>query len=376
MFTSKSSGVVQFMANDVMTATRPRRSHHWGMLRLVLVATLLLCACKRESPSPTTQPRAPASGPKVYVTNEDSGDVTIIDSATNEVTGRIAVGKRPRGVRVHNHQLFVALSGTPKGGPGVNELQLVSDRAADGIAVVDLRDRKLARVLPSGHDPESFDVAGGTLVVSNEDSALASFVDLARGEVVGSVKVGGEPEGVTTHPSGKFVYVTSETDSRVDVLEVSSRSVVATIETGHRPRAIAFTPDGTRAFVTCEMSGSVTVIDAIAHKKTNDVALASDGVEPRPRPMGARVSPDGRTLWVSAGRAKYVYAIDAQSLALKHTIPDVGVRPWGLDITGDGRFVYVANGPSNDVTVIDASTAKIVKRIVAGSSPWGVAVAR
>ncbi len=74
------------------------------MQRRLLLATLLLCACKRDPSKVKTEQRAKASGPILYVTNEDSGDVTVIDGATNTVVGRIAVGKRPRGLRVHNER--------------------------------------------------------------------------------------------------------------------------------------------------------------------------------------------------------------------------------------------------------------------------------
>src|SRR4051812_21715971 len=58
-------------------------------------------------------PRAggPARPYRVYVTNERSGDVSVIDAATNRVVQTIPVGKRPRGVRVgrDGKTVYVAL---------------------------------------------------------------------------------------------------------------------------------------------------------------------------------------------------------------------------------------------------------------------------
>jgi YVTN family beta-propeller protein len=54
----------------------------------------------------------------------------------------------------------------------------------------------------------------------------------------------------------------------------------------------------------------------------------------------------------------------------------VGKRPWGVAVSDDGTRIYTANGPSNDVSVIDAATLKIVRRIPAGSMPWGVALSK
>ena len=206
------------------------------------------------------------------MTNEDSGDITVIDLARGEVAAKVPVGKRPRGIRVSPDEklVFVALSGSPKSGPNVDESKLPpADRAADGIGVLDPSQWKLVRTLKSGQDPEHFDISrdGKTIFVSNEESGEASTVDVASGEVTGRIKVGDEPEGVTLRPDGKVVYVTSEVGNQIAALDVEGRKVVATIETGPRPRSLVFTSDGKTAFVACETGAEVTVIDAVKHRR-------------------------------------------------------------------------------------------------------------
>src|SRR4029079_18493103 len=137
-----------------------------------------------------------------------------IDAATLTPVGTIRLGKRPRGIAASpdgNH-LYVALSGSPNAGPGVDEKTLPPpDRSADGIGVVDLSQGKLLKVLPSGPDPEQLAVSrdGMRVFVSNEDAATLSVVDLATGEISERIKVGEEPEGVSVEPSGGRVWVTS-----------------------------------------------------------------------------------------------------------------------------------------------------------------------
>src|SRR5437762_2215407 len=55
----------------------------------------------------------------VHVTNEKSGEVSVIEGTTREVVATIPVGKRPRGIRVSpdGKTLFVAVSGTPISAP-------------------------------------------------------------------------------------------------------------------------------------------------------------------------------------------------------------------------------------------------------------------
>ncbi len=317
-----------------------------------------------------------ARGPLVYVSNEESTEISVIDGTTDTLLTRIFVGKRPRGIKVSpdGKSLFVALSGSPIAPPGTDESKLPPpDRAADGIAIVDLVTQKLQRTLSTGEDPESFDISsdGSTLYVSNEDVGTASVVRLPSGEIGAVVKVGGEPEGVRLRPDNKVVYVTSEEENEVAVIETSTNKVIAKIETAARPRGIAFTSDGQRAYVTAEQGGSVAVIDAQRHQLLSEIKIDLPGA----KPMGVVLSPRGDTAYVTCGRGGAIAVIDVATNQVLKILPGIGTRPWGIGISPDGRKLYTANGPSNDVSVVDVNTGAVLKRISAGKGPWGIAVA-
>jgi YVTN family beta-propeller protein len=119
------------------------------------------------------------AAPLLYVSCEDSGEVAVVDTATATSIATWPAGSRPRGLLVapDGKHLLVALSGSPKSGPGVEEATSPPpDRASDGIGVFDLASGKRLRILSSGEDPEAFDVTrdGRTLYVSNEETAKAS----------------------------------------------------------------------------------------------------------------------------------------------------------------------------------------------------------
>src|ERR1700690_3693318 len=61
-----------------------------------------------------------------YVTNEGSGDLTVIDGGTQSVVATLPLGKRPRGIAAaaDGRHLYVAVSGSPLAGPGVDESSL------------------------------------------------------------------------------------------------------------------------------------------------------------------------------------------------------------------------------------------------------------
>ncbi len=67
------------------------------------------------SVSVTTSAASAHGGPwRISVTNESSGDRSVIEGATHAVIATVPLGKRPRGIHpsVDGKQLFVALSGS------------------------------------------------------------------------------------------------------------------------------------------------------------------------------------------------------------------------------------------------------------------------
>jgi YVTN family beta-propeller protein len=341
---------------------------------LAVAALALLAGCGRSCGS------SARSKPMLYVTDEDGGYVVVVDPQATQAVARIKVGKRPRGVKVSpdGKLVYVALSGSPRGGPGVDESKLPPpDRGADGVGIVDVERRELVRTLDSGPDPESFDVSpdGAWLYVSNEETAEMTVIDLSTGALHGKVKVGREPEGVTVKPDGKVVFVTSEEDSEVTVVDTKSLAVVAHVPTAGRPRSVVFTRDGATAFVADETGASVTVVDAVAYKPVGDIPIHLDSPMPvGPRPMGAVLSRDGREVYVTTGRGGSLAVLDVASRKQVRSIDGVGDRPWGVALAGDGAHVYTANGSSHDLSVVNLATGNVDKRITIGGLPWGVAV--
>jgi len=121
----------------------------------------------------------------------------------------------------------------------------------------------------------------------------------------------------------------------------------------------------------------VSVVGAASRKgvKTIDIPAGDGGTLPA-RPMGAVLSPDGRTVYVSNGRGRSVSAIDVASRTVSRTFADIGERPWGIGISADGATLYTANGPGADVSVNDVAAGTVSKRIATDGSPWGLIVRR
>src|SRR6266487_1226157 len=325
--------------------------YNWQRMKFSLfgiysvVAAALVLSARAESP-----------GYLVFVSNERSGDITVIDGATDAVVATFKVGKRPRGIHAtpDGQRLFVTLSGSPRMAPGVDENRPPADKSADGLGVIDPVAHKLIDRWHVGSDPEQFAISkdGRFAIIANEDDASASIVDLGSGQSRGKIKVSEEPEGVGVKSRNGDVYVTCEEKGEMFVIDPDQQRVIATIETGGRPRSVTFLPDGSRAYVACENGGYVAVIDGLSHKLLSKIQLPTGSL-----PMGTATARDGKELYVSTGRGNSVVVIDTAKNVVETTIA-VGNRAWGIALDPSGSKLYTANGASNDVSVVDVKSRK------------------
>src|SRR5207247_9064591 len=236
----------------------------WAIASFVVGA--VMCLAKAESTSYL-----------VFVSNERSGDVSVIDGATDDVVATFKVGKRPRGIHgtPDGTRVFVTLSGSPRVAPGVDENRAPADKSADGLGVIDPVTRKLIDRWHVGSDPEQFAISkdGKFAFIANEDDASVVIVDLSSGQARGRVKVSEEPEGVGVNPANGEVYVTCEEKGEVFAIAPDEQRVLAKIDVGGRPRSVAFLPDSSRAYVACESGGAGAAVHTALPKLVFQIQL-------------------------------------------------------------------------------------------------------
>lgn len=316
-----------------------------------------------------------ASAGRAYVSNEDGGTVSVLDTQRNAVIATIAVGKRPRGLKLSRDgkRLYAAVSGWPKCPPTISDAQcakLTHDLTADGIAIIDTVALAPLTVLKAGSDPEQFDLSadGKRVFVTNEETGTVSVLGLRDATVIARIRVGHEPEGIRISPDGRWALVTDETDNTVSVIDARSLTLVRTVPVGQRPRDLAFTPDSHLAYVPGESDASLYRVP-VSRAESAERLLQ---LRKEARPMGVLLDPRRQRLYLSTGRGGTVAVVSLREhLRVLAELP-VGARPWGMALSSDGRRLYTANGPSNDVSVVDTTTLRILKRIPVGHSPWAV----
>lgn len=315
------------------------------MKKLLPIAALLTLTAQLTYAEP---------GHRIFVTNEKDGTVTVIDSRTNKEETTIKVGEQPRGIGLapDGSELYVALGDENK------------------ITVINPVSLEVIRDLESGADPETFAVhPNGNLYISNEEDNMATVLDPRSGETIAQIKVGIEPEGVAVSADGTHVIVTSESTNMLHVIAVPEHKVVANILVGSRPRAATFTKDGSIAYASTEIGGEIKKVDM----NTKEVVKTKTLTDDKAKPKDVLLSKDEKTLYVAAGRANEVFALDADNLEIIKEIP-VGKRVWGLAMNKDGSRLYSSNGVSGTISVIDTASNTVLETIEVGEFPWGIAV--
>src|SRR2546427_406645 len=177
---------------------------------------------------------------RVFVTNEKSDNVTVIDAATRKVIQSIPVGKRPRGVAV-----------SPYG-------------RRDDVHLIETASDTVVKQIPVPRNPRGmrFTADSRFLFVASEQAHVVSVVDMAQLSVIKSVPTGGSrPVDVAFTLDGSRAYVSHGQSGDVRVLDTVSLRVLAAIPVGPRTWWTALTPDGRFLWATVGRPNEVAVID-------------------------------------------------------------------------------------------------------------------
>lgn len=270
-----------------------------------------------------------AAGTKAYVTNSDSTTITIIDIATNTVSGVINGFDGPSGMVIL---------------PGCNA--------------------NIAYVNNYG-GPEGVMSGNGTTV---------SVVNLTTNAIIGTITVSLAPAALTVTPDGAYVYVACYVDGNpgtgtVNVIRTSDNKVVAVIPGFSGPFAIEITPNGCFAYVTNFGSNNFAPVGntvSVISTKTNEITAT---IPVGTQPAGLAITPDGKYVYISNYNTLYLIGapyfeyltpgigtiniIDTCTNKVICPTIVVGSSPANIAITPNGAFAYVTNYSSNNVSVIN-----------------------
>ncbi len=93
-----------------------------------------------------------------------------------------------------------------------------------------------------------------------EDRLL--ILDPAKGEVVGTVEIPGDPHGLVLSPDGTRAYMVQRKLNQLAIVDTASRRVIKTAQVGKRPDMLAISSDGATLYVTSRNENKLLVVSA------------------------------------------------------------------------------------------------------------------
>ena len=129
-----------------------------------------------------------------------------------------------------------------------------------------------------------------------------------------------------------------------------------------------FSPDGRTAVFTCEFAGRVAVVDVPSHRLLRMIDLPVRHTHMGPQDI--KLAPDGSVYYIADSDANGVWVLDGVATKVLRFIP-TGMGTHGLYLSRDAKQLYVTNRMEGSVSVLDAYTGTPITkwRLPAGGSP-------
>lgn len=263
----------------------------------------------------------------VFVANRDSSDIAVIDTRTDQVIRRIALGKF-----TNPHMAMLTHDG---------KKLLVSATGRDRFLVVDLATEAIKRTIETGQAPEHFAITMDDrfAYVGNMEDSTVSVIDLKEGREVRRLKGFFEPHGFTVLPGDKKVYISNFGAHEVRSVDIPSQQLAKRLAVGNIHRAAIRDPERYQS----ELKGIANPTPTI----------------------------DGRFIYAADGDAGVVGIIDTETDRVIKTLK-VGEAPWRAYASPDGRFMMVPNNGDETISVVNAKTHEVVTTLPGGAGMTGV----
>lgn len=297
----------------------------------VLLSTAVVALA---APALAGQPPLPASAPDVPVTDRDrvyvaeqySNTVSVIDPSTNQNLGVIQLGDPQP----------AALSPLYKGQLLVHGLGFSPDRR--------------------------------TLAVVSVGSNSVTFVDTATNTVKHVTYVGRSPHEAFFTPDGREVWVSVRGEDYLSVLDGKTYAEKTRVHVPNGPGMVIFSPDGRYGFVCSSFSPETVAI------ATKDHRIAGRMKQESPFCPNIAASPDGQQVWLTLKDVGRAMAFEAKPpfRHLKTLSPGPLTNHVNFARTKEGQLAYVTVGGLNEVQVYRTSDFERVATIPTGDLPHGL----
>lgn len=332
-------------------------------------------AAKRQWRQPVAL--ALAANRWLFIANERSGSISVLDVESGQVVREVQVGKQLVDLRLTSDiKSLVVLDG--------EAAEAILFRHQDG-------DLTLLRRFAAPTDPRRLDLSadGKQAVITGRWSRTLGILDLLDGGLK-TIPLSFAPQEVRLLPGADAIAVADAFGGRLAVCELTAGTPRVMRELpGHNVRGLALR--GEQLFVTHQVLSRLarTTFDDVhwGNLLTNNVRELHipDLLNPKADPVrtsrlhqvgtegqgsgdpaGVACLPDGRLLIVLSGTDQVAFGPGAEGEWRRLA---VGRRPTAVVVSSNGRRAYVANTFGDSISVVDVERLAVVKEITLGPTP-------
>jgi YVTN family beta-propeller protein len=292
----------------------------------------------------------------IYVTQEKSNNVVVINRNTDQIVSNIEVGKKPHGIAIQSdiNRAFVANSGE------------------DTVTIIDTQTNRVLNKINTRLAAQPEDIAvssdGRIVIVTYFATNQVSIREAATLRELGNINVDKGPMKVAIEPRGRKAFVSNYYSNTVTVVDLSLLKVIGTIPVESKPVGLAFNSRGDRLYVTNSGASNISVIDPAGQNVIGKINIGTGGYGIFADSFGDRIfvtrSTTGQFLFVNAPVNTITKIVQLEK------------QPTNLDIDPDGKKIYVVNQGSNSLSVINKIMGSVEKRIGIGDTPYDIAIAQ
>jgi YVTN family beta-propeller protein len=268
---------------------------------------------------------------RIFVVNAGSGDVSVIDGATDRVIKSLPTDKRPYaiGLDATLHRAYVTNTFSNKItviDTATNSVQQLPGGSKDYVET----DARRRRAFFISYEDPALTMLDAANAIHHEDLGLSHAWGLAVDEQRGIVYVteigrnillayheeggrtekvptGAMPDAVAVDETANRIYVANYVGDSVTIIDGATMKPVATVAAGHHPQALAVDGKRHRIFVANTHSNNVTMIDGTTNRVLGTIPAGTN-------PYAVVVEPDSGDAYVANYGSQPVTKLDLSSL--------------------------------------------------------------
>ena len=305
---------------------------------------------------------------RLYVGNSMGNNVSVIDLGSLKLTADMAVGRHVHCIALtpDGRRLFTTSE--------LDHTLVISDTATNKIiGTVNLPGKpNQCAVTPDGH----------YVTVPIRDGDSVAIVDVNQQKIVKVLPIK-EPHNSVNMGSNRYTFVSSMGSHEIDVIDFEKLDYSAHIPVGGRPRPFVISKDGRTMFVAISDRHGFNIVDIPEKKVVQRVEMPSEHpAPPRPREYetpdtythGLALTPDETEVWVTSLLDDCIYIYDLKANKITGHLK-TGDGPNWVVFSPDGKYGCVSSTDSEDVAIFDVKQRREVARVKVGKVPKRIAIA-